>query len=315
MAGHNEVPIEIALKALQHAKERREPWFTVARAVRSLIREGGTDLPAQVSAAKRPTYSPRLLVRAADASGYSPNLLARFVLVLEFVERLAAAGLVTIEAVQGASFVSLECLKRIWTIDPEMVRDLLPKVLRGGVNVRDLRAETQRMTDPRVRARRLKTPEEWQMLARVLKEELPSLSGSPTGHFVRVTRKLGPFVGADFLIIGERDGRVESVDAIEAKAMSTFASAGAVEDAISRTALRSTFFSRYWLILGDARKSVLARFAWAIDVLSLKNVGIGELDSAAESLKVLIRPSPVPPLPDRREEIIEALRTRQWDQL
>jgi hypothetical protein len=297
-----------ALRLLQRAKERRESWFGVARNVRALRRTwarlaGGDTNP---------------LVQAADASGYSPNLLARFVSVMEFAERLAAEGHAPIDRLQRSSFVSLEYLKRIWVADPGKGRELLDAVLDGDITVRDLKVVHRNLRSPPDKPRERRTRDSLgteRILGQLLKKELRTLTGSTAARFVTVTKKLGPFVHADYLAIRERDGKVESVVAIEVKSMATFASAGAIDDAICRTALRSTYFNRYWVIPIAARKAVLDRFASAIRLLALKNVGIAEMDMTAKSLRVLVRPSSGPPVPDRRGDIVEMLRARQWDQL
>jgi hypothetical protein len=246
---------------------------------------------------------------------------------MEFAERLAAEGHAPIDRLQRSSFVSLEYLKRIWVADPGKGRELLDAVLDGGITVRDLKVVHRDLRfppdKPRERGRRdsLETERflaqllKKRILAQFLKKELRKLTGSTAGRFVTVAKKLGPFVGADFLAIMERDGKIESVIAIEAKSMATFASAGAIDDAICRTALRSTYFNRYWVIPIAARKAVLDRFGSAIRLLALKNVGIAEMDMTAKSLRVLVRPSSGPPVPDRRGDIVEMLRARQWDQL
>ncbi len=292
------------LKQLSGSKGSRTPWAEIA----SLVRKG--------LAADRTEFvlaEGSFLLRASKVSGYSTNMLARYVAVLDFAETMATRGQVPLEAVKRVPFAIVETIRRAAAMDPSAGKVLVRASVAGRLSLMQaqeaygaIAAKKGTLLPNKAVAARNRTRFEELVMA-LLKKKLPEFTGVSNAHF---TRRSPPF---DFVRVDATAFRLDGkptdfIDGFEVKAFSERAPRTAVDDAVARVVLASTFYRRTWMVLQTAVPQ-LDRIVETLDILEMRSVGVAVADLGAELFRSVRHPEGEPE-PDRRQLMREALMSR-----
>lgn len=288
------------LELLKTARQQRQSWFEIAKLLRAAVAHAGG------------TKSHALLSAASEASGYSPNLLSRYLAALDFTNRLLSEGHADTDQLRASTFGSIECLKRIWAVDANIGSELIGPVLSRTMGVMQLRSllsdlsEQQSPRHPQPNTNRIRYIRKGSLLDAV-EHQLSVFTGG-TGRFIRVSLREGTFARAHAIFLSEKRGLLLSIDGFHTIQLSAFASNSAVRYIATEAALSSTYFRRYWLVLGQERPSMIERLAAAVRELSLRNVGIALIVPPRSDLELIVHPSHAKPEPDRRDQMMELVK-------
>jgi hypothetical protein len=300
------------------ALRRREPWHAVARGLRSeLVAERGN-----ASGGFWDRRSPPAIAAAARRTGYSINLLTRFLAVLDWAERIAETGEVSVEDIEAASFASIEVVRRIWQLDADLGRELLRQAIAGQIGSRRLRKilntlSTSEAHRPRQRRasgaadRRLRIL----MAHEILRAGVKELSGSPSLRWVEADQSIwrtAPYAHFDGMAVkvGPND-KVEWVDGFDLREFGGRSINDEMIDALGRAAISATYFRRFFLVIIEPGADRLDWLTKAARDLKLRQFGIAAIEfEPKQRVVVALRPAESA-MPDRRREVISGLAQRR----
>ena len=299
--------VSLALETLSKAKQKRHDWRDVAKTIR--------DVKTSLQWQERFETPMAWFEAAADVSGYSVGMLRRMVSVTDFLERIKdevedfdALN----EVAEQPPFAATEVLKRLYDIDPDKARTLLPAVMLGKIAYRDVKEIYQGRLSQADGADMRPGPV-WQTMSRFGAEASKNFSVNAfeavKRHQVELTGNAAaklcfreykfPYATVDAVAISVSGATVEWVDGFMFRYLSGDMRGFKLKSLLSDVALAASFFRRFWLIIPKGPDEVPPIVEDILN-LELHSVGVAEFDRDGDIPLIIHQAPELPPTPDRQ---------------
>ena len=265
---------------------------------------------------------PPAMAEVARRTGYSINSLSRFLAVFEWAESISGRARIRLKDIEEASFGSVEVVRRIWTLDPALGRDLLRQVVAGKIGAQRLRDALRSLAASKEhvarRRRQAGAADRYVRLLRaheVLRAGVEELSGSAGLRWLEAAPphplSVAPYASFDGMAVKLGAGReIEWVDGFDLREIGASRANDAMIDALCRATVSATYFRRFFLVLIEPSAERLDWLTNAARDLEIRQVGIAAVEFEPRERLVLVAPPAELAKPDRRFELITALAGR-----
>lgn len=265
---------------LQRLRTQKNAWFRIAQVVNEALQANGWK---QGSPSAK-----RWLVEAAECAGIELNTLNRMLALQKYVLELGPA----VAERDRLPFATLEILKRIDAMDPELAIKLLPAVISGEATMRMLRLRLEELiaATPRdqksIRSQAKRDAVEFERVAAQCIDENLGKFGCGTGHLLvafhpGMLSPRPPYFQVDLIAY---DPANSANGAVGFLVYSVRPDVSAFKDIAPRLFHRgcylSNYFQRFYLVLPNADdQSSLNQLAQAFQDVGKRNIGVVSLDT------------------------------------